>query len=124
MLEIPGRASRVCLSREYILRATLHCSAGFWLHGDWERAVWRLLSFSSVRDRNTRCLWGRLPEILWRALRPARTAGWRTHRSLDSYQGDKSQGCLQRGQGGRSTYFIRRLKLISQHIVRSSGWEL
>ena len=29
-----------------------------WLHGDWERAAWRLLSFLSVRDGNTHCLWG------------------------------------------------------------------
>lgn len=39
-----------------------------WLHGDRERAAWRLLSFLSVRDGNTHGLWGWLPEILWRDL--------------------------------------------------------
>lgn len=56
-----------------------------WLHGDWERAAWRLLSFLSVRDGNTHGPWGWLPEILWRGLLPAQALqvtdhiGHRTH---------------------------------------------
>lgn len=66
-------------AREPFSSVTLYCTAGFWLHGDWERAAWRLLSFLSVRDGNTRGLWGWLLEILWRGLWLAQTLQARDH---------------------------------------------
>lgn len=70
----------------------LYCR--IWLHGDWERAAWRLLSFLSVRDGNTHGLWGWLPEILWRGLLLAQ----RSHRPLATYQEDRRKD--GRGCGG------------------------
>lgn len=63
----------------FFTSVTLYCTAGFWLHGDWERAARRLLSFLSVRDGNTHGLWGWLPEILWRGLLLAPTLQARDH---------------------------------------------
>lgn len=82
-------------AREPFSSVTLYCTAGFWLHGDWERAAWRLLSFLSVRDGNTHGLWGWLLEILWRgSVAGSDSAGQRSHRPLAAYQEDRTQdGC-------------------------------
>lgn len=80
VVEIPTRASKGSLSRECFPSMTLHWSAAFWLHGNWERAVWRLLSFLSVWGRSTFLPVG---NAVWNSLErfaaSSRSAGWRSH---------------------------------------------
>ena len=70
--KVHRKPAGVCGSSESGKGAGFKCDlvlcCRIWLHGDQERAAWRLLTFRSVRDGNTHGLWGWLPEILWRGL--------------------------------------------------------